>query len=353
MNTRPCYSAHVSDLSDSRIGSDYGSLHRRNLELMRQVDHLSTLREIGLAISGSLELRETLPLIANVVQGAIDVKRLAIYEQLDDHHIRPIVAKYGDDLITSERLEEESEPAPGTPFEECLERRAVVLREGPPYPAAYVPLYAKQDAMGILLLEDPRSDDAFTEDDALLFREIGAQVAIALQNNTLYALAVNDGLTGLFVRRYFDLQLADAFDQAKRYDRAFSLLLFDIDHFKKFNDTHGHQTGDLVLQQFAKLLQERTRQSDICCRYGGEEMAIILPETTLEDAHLLASQLCKRIREHEFTGASGQSLHVTTSIGVATYATTYDTPAAIVEACDKALYEAKENGRNRVEIASD
>ncbi|MBI1318016.1 MAG: diguanylate cyclase [Candidatus Hydrogenedens sp.] len=342
----------MSELSDSRIGSDYASLHRRNLLLMREVDHLSTLREIGLAISGSLELRETLPLIANVVQGALDLRRLAIYELLEERGcLRPIVAKYGDDLILADRLEEETESRRGTPFGECIDARRVLLQPGPPYPAAYVPLFAKHKALGVMLLEAPRSDEPFSSDDAQLFRDIGAQVAIALQNNQLYALAVNDGLTGLFVRRYFDLQLKDAFAQGERYGRLFSMLLFDIDHFKKFNDTHGHQTGDLVLQQFAQLLRESTRESDICCRYGGEEMAIILPETPMEEAHLLAAKLCKKIRGHAFTGTDGQALSVTSSIGVAEFGKGYQTPEDILRACDDALYEAKRNGRNRVEIA--
>ena len=342
----------MGGMSDSRFGSDYGSLHRRNLELMREVDHLSTLREIGLVISGSLELRETLPLIANMVQGALDMKRLTIYETRDDDPLlHPIVAKYGDDLILSERLEGETESRAGSPLGECLDRRAVVLRPGPPFAAAYVPLIAKQKPLGVLLLEDPRSEEEFDAEDAELFRGIGTQVAIAIQNNQLYAQAVNDGLTGLFVRRYFDLQLKDAFAQGQRYERVFSLLMFDIDHFKKFNDTHGHQTGDRVLQQFARLLQENTREADICCRYGGEEMAVILPQTPLEDAHLLATKLCRKIREHAFAGTGGQALSVTASIGVAEYDPGYSAPEDMVEACDAALYEAKENGRNRVEVA--
>jgi len=342
----------MGDMSDSRIGSDYESLHRRNLFLMREVDHLSALREIGLAISGSLELRETLPLIANVVHGALDARRLAIYEYFDEGDcFRPIVAKYGDDLILSDRLEEETAARRGTPFGSCIESRRVQLLPGPPYPAAYVPLIAKHKALGVLLLEAPASGEPYTDEDAQLFRDIGAQVAIALQNNQLYALAVNDGLTGLFVRRYFDLQLKDAFAQGERYGRVFSMLLFDIDHFKKFNDSHGHQTGDLVLQEFARLLRQNTRESDICCRYGGEEMAIILPETPMEDAHLLAAKFCRRIRDHAFRGTDGQALSVTTSIGVAEYGKGYTAPEDMLRACDDALYEAKKNGRNRVEIA--
>lgn len=342
----------MENLSDSRIGSDYRSLHVRNLELMRQVDHLSTLREIGLAISGSLELRETLPLIANVLQGALDVRRVTIYEyREEEERFQPIIAKYGTDLIGTERLEEESAPFRGTPLGACVQERRVVMNTAPGQVAAHVPLIAKNRPLGVLVLESPNDDEPFDSDDASLFQEIASQVAIAIQNNQLYALAVNDGLTGLFVRRYFDLQIKDLYIKADRYGRKFSLLMFDIDHFKKFNDTHGHQTGDAVLQQFARLLRNSTRATDIVCRYGGEEMAVLLPETAEEEALMLANKLCKQVREHAFTGAGGEDLRVTTSIGVAGHAPEYGNPEGMIKGCDAALYDAKRNGRNRVELA--
>lgn len=342
----------MDNLSDSRIGSDYRSLHVRNLELMRQVDHLSTLREIGLAISASLEMRETLPLIVNVLQGALDVRRVTIYEyREEEERFQPLIAKYAADLISTERLEEESAPFRGSPLGACVEERRVRLDDTPGQIAAYVPLMAKNRPLGVLVLESPTDDEAFDVDDAALFQAIGSQVALAIQNNQLYAQAVNDGLTGLFVRRYFDLQLKDLYAKAARYSRCFALLMFDIDHFKQFNDTHGHQTGDQVLQQVARLLQKNTRESDIVCRYGGEEMAVLLPETGEDEAFVLANKLCKRMREHAFHGATGQELRVTTSIGVAGYSPNFETPEAMLKACDAALYEAKRNGRNRVELA--
>jgi diguanylate cyclase (GGDEF)-like protein len=342
----------MSGLSDSRFGSDYASLHRRNQELMRQVDHLSTFREIGLAISGSLELRETLPLIAHVLQGALEVRRVTIYEWHEEEDIfRPLIAMYGADLISAERLEEDVVRGKGSPLLACIEARRVMLSTPGAFSAAYVPLVAKNKPLGVLALEAPLDDEPFDADDAALFQEIGSQVAIAIHNNHLYAMAVNDGLTGLFVRRYFDLQLRELFAKFQRYQRPFSLMLFDIDHFKAFNDTHGHQTGDQVLKQFAQLLRKSTRESDIVCRYGGEEMAVLLPETEEDEALVLANKLCRKIREHSFRGTGDQELSVTSSIGVAGASENFSTPEEMVEACDTALYEAKRNGRNRVELA--
>lgn len=331
---------------------EYEALYRRNIELTHQLEHLSMLREIGLAISASLEMSETLPIIAHVVQGSLEVRRFSLYQLEEDGSIfRPIIAKYGDDLISPERLEEESVARRGSRLGEALDTRSVVLVETPQGGAAYVPLLAKQEALGVMLLEDRRDGLPFGKEDAVLFQQLGSQIALALHNAHLYALAVTDGLTRLYVRRYFDLRIEEEFAQARRYHRLFSILLFDIDHFKQFNDSHGHQTGDLVLQQFSALLRRNTRQSDICCRYGGEEITIILPETPMTDAALLANKLCAMVREHFFSGSNDQPLKVTTSIGVAGYRPEYARAHEMVAAADAALYTAKQNGRNRVELA--
>lgn len=341
-----------SRTQQDQLARDYESLYQSYVTLRKQVEHLSTVREIGLAIYSTLDLQETLTLIANVVQGALDVRRLTIYE-VDQREgtATPAIAKYGNDLIGKDRLDDESVPLARTPFGAALAERRVILESGALGSVAYVPLMARNTAVGVLKLEDRRDGMPFGHDDAELFHLLGTQIAIAIGNAQLYAMAVTDGLTRLYVRRYFDLRMEEEFDQAGRYGRCFSLLLFDIDHFKKFNDTHGHQTGDEVLKQVANLIKSNTRRSDVCCRYGGEEMAVILPETRLEEASVLATKLCGAVRKHAFVGSNGQELHVTVSIGVAEYRSDYEGPAAIVAAADTALYQAKELGRNRVELA--
>ncbi|MBI2423242.1 MAG: sensor domain-containing diguanylate cyclase [Candidatus Hydrogenedentes bacterium] len=333
-------------------GADFEALYRRTMQLVRQVDQLSTLREISLAVNASLELAETLPIVANVVHGALDVRRITIYEfRPKEDTLQPLIAKYGSDLITASRLEEDAVPREGSHFGDAIANHAVILVNDIPQPEVYIPLIAKGEPLGVMLLQGRLDEQPFATDDAHFYHQLGSQIAIAIHNAQLYALAVNDGLTGLYVRRYFDLRLEEEFAAAQRYERVFSLLLFDIDHFKKFNDTHGHQTGDEVLKQFAHLIKKNTRQSDICCRYGGEEMAVILPQTEMEEASMLANKLCKRIRDHVFLGVGAKELSVTTSIGVATFDDSYGAPREVVEAADKALYEAKELGRNRVELA--
>lgn len=335
------------------LARNYLALHRDYVHLLRQVEHLSTLREIGLAVNSTLDLEEMLSLIAEVVQGALDIRRLTIYEVDTRKGVaRPLIAKYGADPIGKERLQEESISLKQSELGELVNTRRVLIHQDALRSEAFVPLIAKNAAVGIMRLEEKRDGSMFSQDDVALFKSVGAQIAVALNNAQLYALAVTDGLTGLYVRRYFDLRMEEEFDQALRYRRVFSLLLFDIDHFKKFNDTYGHQTGDSVLQQFAEILRSNTRRSDICCRYGGEEMAVILPETLLNDAVTLAEKLRAIIEGHGFTGASEARLSVTSSIGVSSYCQSMTGPADMVQAVDNALYRAKSNGRNRVELAS-
>lgn len=157
--------------------------------------------------------------------------------------------------------------------------------------------------------------------------------------------AITDGLTGLFNRSYFDANLDQKLSLAHRTGRPLTLLLADLDHFKTINDTHGHPAGDQALQCFAELLKKSARRSDIVCRYGGEEFAVILPECDPDQAFLAAERLRENISRYNF------GFPLTVSIGLA--ATTINcrySSSQLLEQADLALYSAKEKGRNRTEI---
>lgn len=163
-----------------------------------------------------------------------------------------------------------------------------------------------------------------------------------------YKLATTDGLTELYNHRYFQEQIRMQVEQAKRYNNNFSLIIIDIDFFKKFNDTFGHQSGDAVLRQVAQTLKKNVRATDIVCRYGGEEMSIILPNTIKEEAYTTAEKICSRVAGRKFKLVGDKETNVTISLGVSTYPFDGDTAQKIIEAADKKLYEAKNNGRNQV-----
>lgn len=163
-----------------------------------------------------------------------------------------------------------------------------------------------------------------------------------------YKLAVTDGLTQLYNHRYFQEQMIINTNNFDRYGHIFSLILIDIDFFKKFNDTYGHQSGDCVLKQVAQILKKNSRTSDVACRYGGEEMSIILTNTKKEDAVITANKICLAVRNNKFTLANGEKVNVTISVGVSTSGENGSKPQEMIEYADKCLYKAKEGGRNQV-----
>lgn len=165
-----------------------------------------------------------------------------------------------------------------------------------------------------------------------------------------YKLATTDGLTELYNHRYFQEQMIMNIETSKRYNTPFSLILIDIDFFKKFNDKFGHQSGDAVLKQVAQTLKKNVRSTDIVCRYGGEEMSVILSNTNKEEAVKTAQKICDAVSSRIFDLANNQKEHVTISLGVATFPQDGSTPQEIIECSDKGLYKAKENGRNQVGV---
>ena len=163
-----------------------------------------------------------------------------------------------------------------------------------------------------------------------------------------YKLATIDGLTELYNHRYFQDTLRKQIEISKRYSQPFSLIIVDIDFFKKFNDTYGHQAGDAVLRQVAQTLKKNSRTTDYVCRYGGEEMSIILPNTTAEEALFNANRILHAVEERPFQLNATETGNVTISVGVATYPDNAENAQDLIEVADKGLYYAKEHGRNQV-----
>ncbi len=166
--------------------------------------------------------------------------------------------------------------------------------------------------------------------------------------------AAHDSLTGLHNRRTFEERLAHEFARTQRYGRPLSILMLDIDDFKKVNDQHGHDCGDIVIKGVAKVLAERTRKSDIAARFGGEEFIVLLPEVPLEGAIQAAEKLRQEISGLSFEPQSAAPFKATVSIGAAsTSVRGYEDGAAVIKDADLALYKAKRGGKNRVESGAD
>jgi diguanylate cyclase (GGDEF)-like protein len=201
-----------------------------------------------------------------------------------------------------------------------------------------------------------RSGRPFGEDDHELLRSLASRASLALANvdrhDDVARQAVTDDLTGLASHGLFRARLEDEMRQAARYHHPVAIAMFDIDNFKAFNDTYGHQQGDLVLRRVAEVLSETSRESDLAARYGGEEMALILPHTDVEGAHELAERARLAIERLTVPRLDDQgALSVTTSVGVASG--DHGPGDTLVAAADTALYAAKRAGKNRTVRAGD
>ncbi len=163
----------------------------------------------------------------------------------------------------------------------------------------------------------------------------------------IYRLMTTDGLTQLNNKRYFDEMLDREVARAKRYKRTFSLLVFDIDHFKAINDRFGHLAGDAILRQLGAVLLGRLRVNDVLARIGGEEFALITPEVGIQGATELAGKINRLIADTRFE-FEGTKVDVTVSVGVAEWQTDYEDPVELFRAADDKMFEAKRSGRNRV-----
>lgn len=222
-------------------------------------------------------------------------------------------------------------------------RHTIVYEGMRPHAHIIIPLKAKNSVVGVLYLYLQKGIAVDGARKAFL-ESIGGILGVAVSNSLLYEetrrLALHDPLTGLPNKRLLNIELERNFALAKRYERQFSCLMLDIDHFKRYNDSKGHLAGDQMLQAVARIIRDSLRETDFAARYGGEEFFVILPETSVDGAALVAEKIRESVRTK--TG-------ITASFGAAAFDSRMPGPASMVESADKALYSAKKNGRDRVE----
>jgi diguanylate cyclase (GGDEF)-like protein len=230
-------------------------------------------------------------------------------------------------------------------------------------PYVCIPLSAQGDTLGVLHLRTnpehvvllEKRHDGGVGPAQQLGVTLAEQAALAMANlklrDTLKHQSTRDPLTGLFNRRYMEESLERELGRSSRKDRPLSIFMVDLDHFKKFNDTFGHEAGDLMLREFAYHTQKRMRGEDIVCRYGGEEFVVILVETPLGTAQKRAEQLVEDARRLSVL-RRGQSIGgITLSIGIAGFPQHGASVESLLRAADRALYRAKEIGRDRLVVA--
>jgi diguanylate cyclase (GGDEF)-like protein len=343
--------------SQAAIAIDNSRLYT---EAQRNAVEQEVLNEIFQTISMKLELPELLGVVQRQVRRFIDFDlfQVATYQPLGDkweafyqiglqgEFIQSTVKPTGG--LTGYIIRERQPLllASLVDLDALIERTGTLTTGAPPRSFMGVPLVVADKLVGVMSAEHHTREYVFHSDDLRLFGMIGSQVAIAIENARLFAetksLAITDGLTGLHTRRHFFSQAEKAIQHATRYNEPVSALMIDLDHFKMINDTHGHAVGDVVLQTVARLCQQALRDADIIGRYGGEEIAVVMPQTRLDQACQVAERLRSVIERY-----SG-GVPVTISVGVSVMNPDDPNLEIVLNQADRALYSAKQTGRNRV-----
>ncbi|MEO8118789.1 MAG: GGDEF domain-containing protein, partial [Rhodoferax sp.] len=225
-----------------------------------------------------------------------------------------------------------------------------------------LPLMAYGELLGVVVLEadaasDPQNSLEIEGSRRFALEQVGFSIGNLKLRESLRQAAIRDVLTGLYNRRFFDessqREVMRAVRQQTKGDYAgLALMMIDIDHFKRFNDTHGHEVGDQVLREVAQVLQSQTRGSDVAARYGGEEFTIVLADITDQLAFERAERVRQKVEQLVLHASGKEVVTVTISIGLSQFPTHGTTVEALLLAADRALYEAKSAGRNRVVVAT-
>jgi diguanylate cyclase (GGDEF)-like protein len=344
------------------INFGFNRLSRASAQLRRRVGELEILNATARQLAASLQLSELVEAIARgTIEAVPEAEILTLTHRASGRAADELVVDcYDREADTFERLRAEvGEGLAGRVMTEQQSLRIDDLRQSELGTGAAadsgmrawlgVPIVLYGGVEGALAVQS-RTPGAFGEEQQRLLESIAAQVAIALQNAHLYELAMVDGLTGLFVRRYFDARLDEEIERARRYGTEFSVAMMDIDNFKELNDTHGHQAGDRVLRDLAAIIRQQMRGGDTAARYGGEEFSMILPRTDMVAAYNQAERIRALIADYRLS-VGDQVVSVTASFGIAAYPGSGATTAEdLVRLADRALYRAKRTGKDRVEL---
>ncbi|MCC6740742.1 MAG: sensor domain-containing diguanylate cyclase [Planctomycetia bacterium] len=328
----------------------------------RHLEHLRRILDVSKALISTLSQDVLLERVMDAMLEVSQAERGFLMLKDADGHLKVVTARrmHRENLPPEEfrvsnsiveRVLSTQEPLflPNVSRDESLSRQSSVVELGIRF-AMCAPLRFRDHVKGAVYVDSHNPGDASTQEDFEVFRSLADQAAIALENAELYTRAVTDPLTALYNRSYFQRRLDEELDRARRYSRRLSLLLVDVDHFKQINDTYGHQVGDRVLIRVAQLMRASIRSADVPARYGGDEFALILPETDGEatgSAGVVAERLRKAVANDDF-GPLGLPQKISLSIGLTTLkpekpATAFE----LLERADRALYEAKRAGRNR------
>lgn len=351
--------------------------NRQNLfeSIYREKKDVEAIAELTYLLSSTLDPKEVLYIVVKKLSEIMNVTRCSILSVgLGDSRYATVVSSYEDPKIKDIKLDLFKYPEIRRAFKV---KDTVVIKDAMSDPVmksvrkliapigirsiVVAPVMFRSEVIGTLFLRTSRAGHVFTEREVKLCNSIARSSANALYNSFLFEkvanekaklekLAITDFLTGVYNIRYLYHRLDEEFSRFERYDTPLSCIMFDIDFFKKINDTYGHRVGDIVLREFAQLIKKHIRKSDVFARYGGEEFILILPQTPLQGALIEAGRLNRIISNHEFKELSGKK-KITASMGVAACPNKkIRSQDDLITYSDNALFEAKNAGRNKVVV---
>jgi diguanylate cyclase (GGDEF)-like protein len=344
------------------------TLHKENkdLEALIELTHL---------ITSTLDPRKALYLIVKKLSEIIHVTRCSMISiDAKDKRYANVVSTFEDPNITNIRLDLQKYPE----IRKALSlKRSVLVKDARKDPVMnevrniiepmgirsimVLPVIFHDEVIGTLLLNIAKAERTFTERERKLCAAIASASANTLYNAFLYdkierekrdleRLAITDYLTGIYNVRYFYNRLDEEFSRSERHRIPLCCMMFDIDNFKNINDTYGHRVGDIILREFAQLVREHTRKSDVFARYGGEEFIMLLPQTSLAGSVAEAERLSKIIRKYQFYALKNGE-RITVSVGIACSSDTrIKNPDNLITFADDALFTAKKKGRDQIAI---
>lgn len=317
---------------------------------------LGGLQKLGAAIGSSLKLRDTLRAVTDHIRAMVPSAQSVIFLTFGEDGLLKVEhsnSPYADYLESLALRPEDGILGRASNFSEALlventrGSQTLIHNERSALVAA---LRTEGQVLGFLYL-GAVAENEFDEEHRQLVTTVAYQMAVAINNSRLYEqtqqMAFTDGLTGLYLHRFFQVRLSEEIGAAEKAGTSLCLVMVDTDNFKTYNDTLGHPAGDALLKEIATLLKDKVRHSDIVCRYGGDEFALILKDVPKEEA----ARTCERIRETFQLRFAGKGVQVTASIGLACYPSDADNKADLTRKADEALYVSKRGGRNRVSLA--
>jgi diguanylate cyclase (GGDEF)-like protein len=327
-------------------------LEAQQLSQRARIDRLATLREVATVVNYESDFSIIAEKCLEFIDGLLSPLESVIFMWDEDRaRLKPFAQYANGKAKTSSKIQTRSIPD----FDmKDFERHSVICRVHGQELQGIVPLKVEEEVQGVLFLLFPTDSRPAAEQQAEfnsvrrpVLIEIAHHISLAVKTKYLHTKAVVDGLTRLYTRSHFDRELQAAIEFSHRSQKPFSLILIDIDHFKKVNDTYGHATGDVVLRQVANRIQGALRKYDTAYRYGGEELAVLLPGTAIKQASTIAERLRGKVEAQKVRGAEGKLVATTVSLGVAQFQQD-DDGDSLFRRADERLYQAKSGGRNQV-----